>query len=76
MVTDRPKIYAHADGFVLILIVMEDGHWLSQSFTVCGRDCVLILIVMEDGHWREKKQKEWIKTYVLILIVMEDGHWQ
>ena len=60
---------------VLILIVMEDGHWLITKKANGRKYIVLILIVMEDGHWHNIKYFNSILPKVLILIVMEDGHW-
>ena len=64
---------------VLILIVMEDTHWVGVVFLfVCIAIVVLILIVMEDTHWGisfSKADKENVDYWVLILIVMEDTHW-
>ena len=55
MVTDGDYTQINLVLTVLILIVMEDGHWRADSdldITVAAG--VLILIVMEDGHWRSE----------------------
>ena len=50
-------------NLVLILIVMEDGHWQRRRKTSGTRQYVLILIVMEDGHWPNKEVEYKGKTY-------------
>ncbi len=53
MVTDQDIQFSRRVArSVLILIVMEDGHW-HQYFqqVIYSINQVLILIVMEDGHW-------------------------
>ena len=60
---------------VLILIVMEDTHWVVAHFKLLQKDWVLILIVMEDTHWGIPTIGKEEDISVLILIVMEDTHW-
>ena len=61
---------------VLILIVMEDGHWLHLGVHLpCGGG--LNPYCKEDGHWPvESDFCDELRFKVLILIVMEDGHWR
>ena len=57
MVTDTGEEFnCLAFAKVLILIVMEDGHWRwARQSPLKALKSVLILIVMEDGHWQYAK---------------------
>ena len=62
-------------GFVLILVVMEEGQrqWFTEITKVSLT--VLILVVMEEGqrHYSSWCYAECYSYIVLILVVMEEG---
>ena len=61
---------------VLILVLMEDGLWLTLTAAyVLGLVLVLILVLMEDGLWHPRGYAYRSKKSVLILVLMEDGLW-
>ena len=54
MVSDEPTEHCTQQslGYVLILVLMEDGLWLMANNSVFyNKRSVLILVLMEDGLW-------------------------
>ena len=61
-------------GFVLILVVMEEGQRRIDSRPVVHRHReVLILVVMEEGQRQDIVNVSLTFNKVLILVVMEEG---
>ena len=76
MVTE--KQLSHQGSFtpgVLILIVLDYGHWVICLPRKQRWVKVLILIVLDYGHWGGKGMPLGKPSSVLILIVLDYGHW-
>ena len=60
---------------VLILVLMEDTHWVKQGLATVSSVC---LNPCFNGRYSLRKNVNVVpqENYVLILVLMEDTHWE